>query len=97
MTTQIGIVLVVFFAFIALIISGKVKMHVAALMIPIALEITGVLSFAQAWSGLTNSSVITMASMFVVGSAISKTSLLGRMSRALIKPGASGSEHDVQD
>ena len=89
MTQQIGIVLVVFVAFVALIVSGKAKIHVAALMIPIALEITGVLTFSQAWSGLTNSSVITMASMFVVGAAIGKTSLLGRMSKALIKPGAS--------
>ena len=89
MTPQIGIVLAVFIAFVALILSGKVKIHVAALMIPIVLEISGVLSFKDAWAGLTNSSVIMMASMFVVGSAIGKTSLLSRMSKALIKPGSS--------
>ena len=89
MTREIGIVLFVFIAFVGMILSGKVKIHVAALMIPIVLEITGVLSFKDAWSGLTNNSVIMMASMFVVGSAIGKTSLLSRMSKALIKPGSS--------
>lgn len=89
MTTQIGIVLVTFIGFVALILSGKVKIHVAALLIPIVLEITGVLTFNQAWGGLTNSSVIMMASMFVVGAAVGKTSLISRMSKTLIKPGSS--------
>lgn len=89
MTTQILIVLIVFLLFIALILSGKTKIHVAALMIPIVLEITQVLTFKEAWGGLTNSSVIMMASMFVVGAAVGKTSLISRFSKALIKPGAS--------
>lgn len=89
MTPQIGIVLATFILFIVLILSGKVKIHVAALCIPIILEITGVLEFKDAWGGLANNSVIMMASMFVVGAAIAKTSLLGRMSKTLIKPGSS--------
>lgn len=89
MTRDIALVLIVFIGFICLILSGKVKIHVAALLIPIFLEVTGVLSFAEAWGGLTNSSVVMMASMFVIGAAINKTSLLGRMSNVMIKPGAS--------
>lgn len=89
MTTQIAIVLVVFLAFVALILSGKAKIHVAAMMIPIVLEITQVLTFKEAWSGLTNSSVIMMASMFVVGAAVGKTSLISRFSKTVIKPGSS--------
>lgn len=89
MTAQIIIVLFVFLAFIALILSGKVKIHVAALMIPIVLEITQVLEFKEAWGGLSNSSVVMMASMFVVGAAVGKTSLISRFSKAVIKPGSS--------
>ena len=70
MTTQIAIVLGIFLLFVILILSGKVKIHVAAMMIPIALEMTGVLGFKDAWGGLLNSSVVMMASMFVVGAAI---------------------------
>ena len=89
MTLQIGIVLATFIIFVGLILSGKVKIHVAALCIPIILEITGVLSFKEAWGCLANSSIVMMASMFVVGHAIGKTSILSRMSTALIKPGSS--------
>lgn len=89
MTVQMLIVFATLLAFVAMILSGKVKIHVAALCIPIILEITGVLEFKEAWSGMLNSSVVMMASMFIVGAAINKTSLLKKMSNALIKPGAS--------
>ena len=89
MTREIFIVLCAFLLFVVLILSGKVQIHVAALAIPIILEITGVLDFSQAWGGLTNSSVVMMASMFVVGTAVGKTSLLSKMSKTLIKPGSS--------
>ncbi|HJC48067.1 MAG TPA: hypothetical protein IAA04_08440 [Candidatus Lachnoclostridium pullistercoris] len=89
MTTQIAIVLAIFLLFVILILSGKVKIHVAAMMIPIALEITGVLEFKDAWGGMLNNSVVMMASMFVVGAAIGKTNIINNLSKALIKPGAS--------
>lgn len=89
MTTDIAIVLIVFLLFIVLILTGRAKIHVAAMMIPIALEVTGVLGFKDAWGGLLNSSVIMMGSMFVISSAINKTSLVSRLSKALIKPGSS--------
>lgn len=85
MTPQITIVMVIFLLFIALILSGKVKIHVAAMMIPIALEITGVLQFKEAWGGMLNSSIVMMAAMFVVGAAVGKTSIVSRLSRTLIK------------
>lgn len=89
MTTQIMIVLIIFLAFIALILSGKVKIHVAAMMIPIALEITGVLEFKEAWGGMLNNSIVMMAAMFVVGAALGKTTLVSRLSKALIKDNSS--------
>lgn len=89
MTSQILIVLVIFLLFIALILSGKVKIHVAAMMIPIALEITGVLGFKDAWGGMLNSSIVMMAAMFVVGAAVGKTSIVSKLSKTLIKDGSS--------
>lgn len=85
MTVQIGIVLGIFLLFIALILSGKTKIHVAAMMIPIALEITGVLEFKEAWGGMLNNSIVMMAGMFVVGAAVGKTSIVSRLSKTLIK------------
>lgn len=92
MTSQILIVLVIFLLFIALILSGKVKIHVAAMMIPIALEITGVLGFKDAWGGMLNSSIVMMAAMFVVGAAVGKTSIVSKLSKTLIKDGSSDSK-----
>lgn len=89
MTTQIWIILATFALFLSLVLTGKVKIHVAVLLIPIILEVTGVLTFEEAWGGLTNSSVIMMASMFVVCSALNRTSLISKLSRTIIKPGAS--------
>ena len=88
MTVQIGIVLLTFVIFVVLILSNKVKIDLAAMAIPIILEVTQILDFGEAWSGLVNNSVIMMASMFVVGAAVGKTSLLGKMTGVLIKPGA---------
>lgn len=86
---QIGILFITFAAFFGLVVSGKVKIHVAAMLIPIVLEITGVLKFEEAWGGLTNSSVIMMASMFVVAAGLNKTDLVANLSKAVIRPGAS--------
>ena len=89
MTPQIWIIIATFAVFLALVLSGKAKIHVAVLLIPIVLEVTHVLDFKEAWGGLLNSSVIMMASMFVVCSALNKTTLIAKLSRAIIKPGAS--------
>ena len=89
MSTQMIIVLLTLVAFVAMILSGRVKIHIAALTIPVILELTQILTFDEAWGGMLNSSIVMMASMFIVGAAINKTSLLTRMSKTLIKPGAS--------
>lgn len=89
MISQVSIVLAVFILFVILVLSGKVPMQLSALAIPIILELTGVLTTAEAWAGLANSSVLMMASMFLVGAALSKTDVVSKLSRSVIKPGSS--------
>lgn len=89
MNAQIAIVLLTFVVFVVLILSGLMKIELAAMAIPIILEVSGVLTFSEAWSGLVNNSVIMMAAMFIVGGAVGKTSILGKMSGAILKPGSS--------
>lgn len=91
MNIQLYIVLGAFLLFILAILSGKVKIHVAAMVIPIILEMSGVLSTEDAWKGLTNSSVLMMASMFVVGAGLSKTSLISKLIQTFIKDNSSDS------
>lgn len=83
------VLLITSVVFVALALSGKVKIHVAAMLIPIVLEITGVLTFQEAWSGVINSSVIMMFSMFVVAAGFNKTDVVGKISKVFIKPGDS--------
>lgn len=78
-----------FFLVIILLSSGKFRIATVAMMAAIILEASGILTFKETWSGLTNSSVILMASMFLVAHGLSKTSLISKLSRSMIKPGAS--------
>ena len=81
--------MIVFILFVLFVLSGKVPMQLSALAIPIILEATGVLTTSEAWAGLANSSVLMMASMFLVGAALSKTDVVSKLSRSVIKPGSS--------
>ena len=78
------ILLITAVVFIVLAVSGKVKLHVAAMLIPVILEVTGVLTFQEAWSGATNSSVIMMFSMFIVADGFNKTNVVGKICRKFI-------------
>lgn len=78
-----------FFLVIILLSSGKFRIATVAMMAAIILEASGILTFKETWSGLTNSSVVLMASMFLVAHGLSKTSLISKLSRSMIKPGSS--------
>ncbi len=88
MTDQI-LLLSIFALFLVLIFVFKLKLTLAAIIIPILLEITGVLTSQEAWAGLTNSSIIMMFSMFIVAAGMNKTDVVSKLSRTFIKPGSS--------
>ena len=79
----------VFFLVIVLLCSGKFRISTVAILSAAVLEASGILNFKETWSGLLNSSVVLMASMFLVAHGLSKTSLISKLSRSAIKPGAS--------
>ena len=83
------IVLIALLAFLVLTFAVKLKITLACLVIPIILEVSGVLTFAETWSGLTNSSVIMMFAMLIVAEGFNKTGAVSKLSRKVIKPGAS--------
>lgn len=83
------IVLITVLIFAGFAISGKLKIHVAAMLIPAILEISGVLTFEETWAGLVNPSVIMMAAMFVVAAGLNKTDIIVRISRKILKPESS--------
>jgi sodium-dependent dicarboxylate transporter 2/3/5 len=89
MNLQMYFVFFVFLAVIVMLSSGKFRIATVAITAAVVLEASGILDFKETWSGLTNTSVILMASMFLVAHGLSKTSLINRLSRSMIKPGSS--------
>ncbi|MBQ9047027.1 MAG: anion permease [Solobacterium sp.] len=82
-------VLVVYLIVIALMCSNKFSIATCAVTCATLLQLGGVVTFKEAWAGLSNSSVIMMAAMFVVAAGLSKTSILKKLSGNIIKPGSS--------
>ena len=48
-------------------------------MVPVLLQGTGILNASQAWSGLSNATVITWIGMFIIGKVFAKTSFTYRI------------------
>jgi di/tricarboxylate transporter len=69
----------------ALFISGKVRSDLVAVCALIVLILTGVLNPSEALAGFSNSVVIMMIGLFVVGGGIFRTGLAKLVSRKLLK------------
>ena len=76
---QIYIVIAVMVGMIIMFVTQKVSFGVTAMTAVAILAITGVLSFSEAFSGLVNKNTIMVATVMVLGNAISKTSLIRRL------------------
>ena len=82
-------VLFVYLVVIILMCSNKFSIATCAVTCAVLLQLGGITTFNETWAGLLNSSVVMMASMFVVAAGLSRTSLLKKLSNNIIKPGAS--------
>ncbi len=67
-----------------LIMTGKVRPDLTALLVAVSLGITGVLTPAQAFSGFSQSAVITILSLFVLTSGLEKTGVTQWLGRRLL-------------
>lgn len=82
---QIGIVVVVFALTIIAFISDKVRSDIVALCSLALLLVTNVLTPAEALAGFSNSAVVMMIGLFVVGGAVFQTGLARIISGRLLK------------
>lgn len=69
----------------ALLIWGKIRSDIVALCCLLALVLTKILTPAEALAGFSNSVVIMIAALFIVGGAISQTGLAGALSNRMLK------------
>lgn len=64
---------------------GKIRSDIVALIALITLSISGILTTEESLSGFSNSIVIMMIGLFVVGGAIFQTGLAKTISASLLK------------
>lgn len=77
--------LIILFLTAALLVWGKIRSDIVALCSLLALVLTNVLTPTEALAGFSNSVVIMIAALFIVGGAISKTGLAEAVSNRLLK------------
>ena len=62
---------------------AKIPYGMTAVFCCLALEITGVLSSAEAWAGFGNTTVFLFASIFILGAGLMKTSFIIKIQKLL--------------
>jgi len=87
MTTDAALTLVILGASVLLLITEWVPPGVTGLCAIVALILGGVLPTREAFSGLTNPAVITVASMYVLSAAVVRTGVAASVADRLARPG----------
>ncbi len=87
MTWEIGFVFAVIVVALALFVSDRYRIDQVAIGIPVVLLLAGVISPAEAVSGLSNTATVTVAAMLVLGLGLVKTGAISAVARwALTAP-----------
>ncbi len=84
MTFEAWLVLGVLAISIFLFVTERLRVDVVALGVVVALMASGVLTPAEAISGFSNTAVITIVALFVVGGAVLQTGLAGMIGRRVL-------------
>lgn len=84
------IVAIILVAMIIVFFAGWVPMAAAALMVPVFLQITGVLSFKEAFAGFSSSTVISLVVLFALGGVLNQTTFLDDLKKWVVEKLGSG-------
>ncbi|QMV62341.1 SLC13 family permease [Pseudomonas berkeleyensis] len=74
---------------VTLFVIGKPRMDVVALLVLVALPLSGVLTVQQSLSGFSDPNVILIAALFVIGTALVRTGIAYRLGDWLVKKAGS--------
>lgn len=81
MTTQVAIVLAIIVLMSISFFAELLPIAFTAIMVPVALQLTGILKPAQAWAGFSNTTIITWYGLFIIGAAFAKTNFTYQIKR----------------
>ena len=92
MNAQMITVCVILIGAIVLFVTEKVRVDVTALGVVALLMLTGILTTSEALAGFSNSAVVTIGALFVIGGAVMKTGLADQIGRTILQVAGKG-EH----
>ncbi|NLC02065.1 MAG: SLC13 family permease, partial [Pseudomonas formosensis] len=75
MNTQLAITLALLLTSMVLFIRNKPRMDVVALLVIVALPLSGVLTIQEAVAGFSDPSVLLIAALFVIGDGLVRTGI----------------------
>jgi di/tricarboxylate transporter len=84
MNADLLLVLGLLVACIGLFIVDKPRMDVVALLVIVILPLTGIISMSEALAGFSDTNVVLIAALFVIGEGLTRTGIAYRLSDRLI-------------
>src|SRR5204862_8129168 len=90
METNLLITFVILIASLVLFLTDKLPADLVALLVVVALGVTGVLTPTEAFSGFSRSAVITIIAIFVLTEALQRTGVTDQVGNVLLKVGGQG-------
>lgn len=88
--SQSLIVIIVTIIMIIAFFSGVIPIAASALAVPMVLQMTGVLSFKEAFAGFSSSTVVSLFTLFILGGILKQTTFLDDLKAFVVTKVASG-------
>ena len=87
MALEMWVSLIILVGAIVLFVTEWLRVDVVALGVVITLMLSGILTADEALAGFSNSAVLTIAALFIIGGATMQTGLAARIGRSILKIG----------
>jgi di/tricarboxylate transporter len=85
MTSEMWITLAILTIAIILFVTERLRVDIVALGVMVSLVLTGILKPAEALAGFSSTSVLTIASLFIVGGAVLQTGVAASIARRILR------------
>lgn len=95
MDTQIVITFIILIVALVLFFTDKIPADLVALLVVVALGLTGILTPQEAFSGFSRSAVITILAIFIIAEALRRTGVTEQVGNILLKVGGKSELHLV--
>ena len=91
MNTDLGLVLLLLAAAVAMFVANKPRMDAVALLMIVLLPLTGIITMGEALAGFSDPNIVLIAALFVIGEGLVRTGVARRLGDWLYeKAGSSG-------